>query len=152
MVVIEITFQNPLFELDYINSHPTIAPAEQFEISDADYEEFKQRVLKSNFNYDHATEKYLEELEKLAKFEGYYEDTKTDFENLRNKLKHNVEKDLEFNKETLKECISNDIVTSYYYQKGTIANSLRKDKDMAEAIKLLNSPEEYNKILQPEEE
>ena len=137
------------YELDYVNSHPTIARAEDFEISDADYEEFKQRVLKSNFNYDHATEKYLDELEKLAKFEGYYDDTKTEFENLRKKLKHNIEKDLDFNKKTLKEYISNEIVTSYYYQKGTIAHSLRKDKDMLEAVKLLNSPEEYNKILQP---
>lgn len=137
------------YELDYVNSHPTIARAEDFEISDADYEEFKQRVLKSNFNYDHATEKYLDELEKLAKFEGYYDDTKTEFENLRKKLKHNIEKDLDFNKKTLKEYISNEIVTSYYYQKGTIAHSLRKDKDMLEAVKLLNSPEEYYKILQP---
>lgn len=137
------------YVLDYINSHPTIAPAEEFEISDADYDDFKRRVLKSNFNYDHATEKYMDELEKLAKFEGYYDDTKEDFDNLRKKLKHNVEKDLDFNREVLKEYISNEIVTSYYFQKGAIANSLRKDKDMLEAIKLLNAPEKYQKILQP---
>lgn len=137
------------YVLDYINSHPTIAAAEDFEINDTDFDEFKRRVLKSNFNYDHATEKYMDELEKLAKFEGYYDDTKEDFDNLRKKLRHNVEKDLDFNREVLKEYISNEIVTSYYYQKGAIANSLRKDKDMLEAIKLLNAPEEYLKILQP---
>ena len=137
------------YVLDYINSHPTIAPAEDFEISDDDFDEFKRRVLKSNFNYDHATEKYMDELEKLAKFEGYYDDTKDDFDNLRKKLKHNVEKDLDFNRDVLKEYISNEIVTSYYFQKGAIANSLRKDKEMQEAVKLLNAPQEYQKILQP---
>ncbi len=137
------------YVLDYVSTHSSIAAPEEFEISDADFEEFKQRVLKSNFNYDHATEKYMDELEKLAKFEGYYDETKEDFDNLRKKLKHNVEKDLDFNREVLKEYISNEIVTSYYYQKGAIANSLRKDKDMLEAVKLLNSPEEYQKILQP---
>lgn len=137
------------YVLDYINSHPTIAPAEDFEISDTDFDEFKRRVLKSNFNYDHATERYMDELEKLAKFEGYYDDTKEDFDNLRKKLKHNVEKDLDFNRDVLKEYISNEIVTSYYFQKGAIANSLRKDKEMLEAVKLLNAPQEYLKILQP---
>ena len=137
------------YVLDYVSTHSSIAAPEEFEISDADFEEFKQRVLKSNFNYDHATEKYMDELEKLAKFEGYYDETKEDFDNLRKKLKHNVKKDLDFNREVLKEYISNEIVTSYYYQKGAIANSLRKDKDMLEAVKLLNSPEEYQKILQP---
>mgnify|MGYP002620113968 CR=1 FL=1 len=137
------------YVLDYVNSHPTIAAAEDFEISDADFDEFKRRVLKSNFNYDHATENYMDELEKLAKFEGYYDDTKEDFDNLRKKLRHNVEKDLDFNQEVLKEYISNEIVTSYYYQKGAIANSLRKDKDMLEAVRLLIALDEYKKILQP---
>ncbi|MBQ6210125.1 MAG: S41 family peptidase [Prevotella sp.] len=137
------------YVLDYVNSHPTIAAAEDFEINDTDFDEFKRRVLKSNFNYDHATENYMDELEKLAKFEGYYDDTKEDFDNLRKKLRHNVEKDLDFNQEVLKEYISNEIVTSYYYQKGAIANSLRKDKDMLEAVRLLIALDEYKKILQP---
>lgn len=137
------------YVLDYVNSHPTIAAAEDFEINDTDFDEFKRRVLKCNFNYDHATENYMDELEKLAKFEGYYDDTKEDFDNLRKKLRHNVEKDLDFNREVLKEYISNEIVTSYYYQKGAIANSLRKDKDMLEAVRLLIALDEYKKILQP---
>ena len=133
--------------LDYVAAHPTIAPARDFKLTDADFEDFKQRVLQSKFRYDRSTESYLESLEKLARFEGYYDDAKEEFAQLRAKLKHNVAKDLDYNRETLKDLIANEIVTCYYYQRGSVEQSLTWDKQMKEAIKLLQSPEEYNRKL-----
>ena len=137
------------YEVDYIAKHPTIAPAKDFALTDADYDEFKSRVLKADFKYDRETEKYLKDLEKLAKFEGYYEDAKPEFEALKKKLSHNVAKDLDFNKDYIKQLLENDIVAAYYFQAGAIQNSLRYDKQVKAAVKLLNSPEEYGKILHP---
>lgn len=137
------------YEVDYIAKHPTIAPAKDFALTDADYDEFKARVLKADFKYDRETEKYLKDLEKLAKFEGYYDDAKPEFEALKKKLSHNVAKDLDYNKEYIKELLENEIVAAYYFQAGAIQNSLRYDKQIKEAVKLLNSPEEYGKILRP---
>ena len=137
------------YEVDYIAKHPTIAPAKDFALTDADYDEFKARVLKANFKYDRETEKYLKDLEKLAKFEGYYDDVKPEFEALKKKLSHNVAKDLDYNKEYIKQLLENEIVAAYYFQAGAIQNSLRYDKQIKEAVKLLNSPEEYKKILLP---
>lgn len=137
------------YEVDYIARHATIPPADDFEISDADYAEFKQRVLDSGFTYDHESEKYLKQLIRLAKFEGYYEGAKEEFAQLEKKLQHNLAHDLDFNKAQLRKILSNDIVAAYYYQQGAIANSLRGDKQMEEAVRLINSPEEYAKILRP---
>ena len=137
------------YEVDYIAKHPTIAPAKEFALTDADYDEFKARVLKADFKYDRETEKYLKDLEKLAKFEGYYDDAKPEFEALKKKLSHNVAKDLDYNKEYIKQLLENEIVAAYYFQAGAIQNSLRYDKQIKEAVKLLNSPEEYKKILRP---
>ena len=137
------------YEVDYIAKHPTIAPAKDFALTDADYDEFKARVLKANFKYDRETEKYLKDLEKLAKLEGYYDDAKPEFEALEKKLSHNVAKGLDYNKEYIKQLLENEIVAAYYFQAGAIQNSLRYDKQIKEAIKLLNSPEEYKKILLP---
>lgn len=133
--------------MDYVAAHPTIAPARDFKLTDADFEDFKQRVLQSKFRYDRSTESYLESLEKLARFEGYYDDAKEEFAQLRAKLKHNVAKDLDYNRETLKDLIANEIVTCYYFQRGSVEQSLTWDKQMKEAIKLMQSPEEYGKIL-----
>lgn len=137
------------FEVDYIAKHPTIAPAAEFELSDADYEAFKQYVLASKFKYDAISEKSLDALEKVAKFEGYYDDAKPEFEALRKKLKHNLAKDLEYNKESIKQILTSDIVTAYYYQRGAIQNTLRTDKQVKEAFRLLQNPEEYHAKLRP---
>ena len=92
----------------------------------------------------------MKDLEKLAKFEGYYNDAKPEFDALAKKLSHNVSKDLDYNKTYIKQLLENDIVTAYYYQGGAIQNSLRYDKQVKEAVRLLNTPEEYGKILHPE--
>ena len=139
------------YEVDYIAKHPTIAPAKDFALTDADYEEFKARVLKADFKYDRETEKYLKDLMKLARFEGYYDDAKLEFDALAKKLSHNVAKDLDYNKQYIKRLLENDIVAAYYYQGGAIRNSLRYDKQVKEAVRLLNTPEEYKKLLRPSE-
>lgn len=140
------------YEVDYIAKHPTIAPAAEFMISDADYEDFKQRVIQSGFTYDPESEKALNSLKKIVQFEGYYDEAKAEFEQLEKKLKHDIARDLDRNKDVLKQVISGDIVSAYYFQSGAVENSLMADKQMKEAVKLLSNPEEYNNVLKVKSE
>lgn len=135
------------YELDYIAKHASIASPETFHLTDADYEEFKQRVIKSGFKYDGETAKLLKSLEQLARFEGYYDLSKEQFNALKDKLQHNVAHDLEYNKAFIKELLEGDIVRAYYYQGGGIAYSLTKDVFFKRATELLTNTKEYNNIL-----
>lgn len=137
------------YEVDYIAKHPTVAQPVDFELSDEDYAEFKKRVLDSGFTYDRTSEKFLKDLEQLTRFEGYYDDAKPEFEALKKKLSHNVAKDLEYNKQAIKNIINNDLMAAYYFQRGATQNSLRHDKQMEEAMKLITDGERYAKILNP---
>lgn len=137
------------YEVDYIAKHPTVAQPADFELSDEDYAEFKKRVLDSGFTYDRTSEKFLKDLEQLTRFEGYYDDAKPEFEALKKKLSHNVAKDLEYNKQAIKKIINNDLMAAYYFQRGATQNSLRHDKQMDEAMKLIADGERYAKILNP---
>ncbi len=137
------------WEIEYIRKYSTIAPAKDFEISDEDYEDFKQAVLRSKFKYDRESKKYLDNLVKLAKFEGYYDDAKAEFDALEAKLNHNLSKDLDYNKGTLKELLANDIVAAYYFQRGSIECGLKYDKQWHEAVKLLLDMGRYSSILKP---
>lgn len=137
------------YEVDYIAKHPTVAQPVDFELSDEDYAEFKKRVLDSGFTYDRTSEKFLKDLEQLTRFEGYYDDAKPEFEALKKKLSHNVAKDLEYNKQAIKNIINNDLMAAYYFQRGATQNSLRHDKQMDEAMKLIADGERYAKILNP---
>ena len=138
------------YVMDYIQAHPTIADAQDFHLTDADYEEFKQRVLKSGFTYDHESDNVMKELKKIMEFEGYMEDAQAEFDALEKKLAHNLDKDLDRHKKVIMQLLQNDIVAAYYYQAGTIANTLQYDKQMAKAVEILLDNEQYKRILHPE--
>ena len=135
--------------VDYISKHPTIAPPREFHLSDADFNDFKQRVVASGFTYDPVSEKQLKELVKTAKAEGYYDDAKEAFELLESKLKHDVATDLTKHEEILRQMLELDIITAYYYQAGAIEAGLKYDRQLKEAVRLLQTPEEYKKLLTP---
>lgn len=138
------------YVIDYISRHPTIAPAAEFCLTDADYAEFKQRVIESGFTYDPESEKVMAQLKKMMEFEGYMEDAKPEFEALEKKLGHNLDKDLDRHKALIMQLLQNEIVAAYYYQGGSIANTLQYDKQMKAAEEILLDTERYHKILKPE--
>ena len=137
------------YVVDYIDHHPTIAPAKDFHLTDADWQTFRQRVIESGFSYDPVSQKQFDELVKTAKFEGYYDDAKEAFEALGKKLKHDVANDLDKHRETIQQILELDIISAYYYQSGSIEAGLSGDKQLKEAERLLKSPAEYRKILEP---
>ena len=137
------------YVIDYINSHPSIAPASEFRLTDADYADFKQRVLKSGFTYDPESEKVMKRLKTMMEFEGYMEDAKPEFEALEKKLAHNLDRDLDRHKPLIMQLLQNDIVAAYYYQAGSIANTLQYDKQMKAAEELLLDQERYRQMLRP---
>ena len=137
------------YVVDYIDHHPTIAPAKDFHLTDADWQAFRQRVIESGFSYDPVSQKQFGELVKTAKFEGYYDDAKEAFDALEKKLKHDVASDLDKHRETIQQILELDIIGAYYFQGGSIEAGLYADKQLKEAERLLKTPAEYRKILEP---
>lgn len=137
------------YVVDYIAKHPAIAQPSEFCLSDSEFADFKQRVIESGFTYDQVSVKMLDELIKTAKFEGYYDDAKHEFDMLKDKLKHDVARDIDRNKQTLVQIIENEIVSAYYYQRGAIEAALKNDKQMKEAERLLGNMDEYYRLLRP---
>lgn len=135
------------YVVDYVEKHPQIAPARTFRITDADYAEFCQMAVDNGFKYDRESEHFLSDLIKVAKFEGYYDRAKAEFDALEKKLQHDLKAELDFHREAIIEAISNDIVTCYYYQQGAIENSLQHDKQLKAAMDLLKDENKYNDIL-----
>ena len=137
------------YVVDYISKHPTIAPAADFHLTDADYQDFKQRVIKAGFTYDQVSKKQFEELVKAAKFEGYYDDAKDEFEALKQKIDHHdLGRDLDAHREEIQQMIEQDIVSAYYFQAGQMQVGLRTDKTLREAERILTTEGAYKKLLE----
>ena len=139
------------YVVDYISKHPTIAPARDFHLTDADYEDFKRRVIKAGFTYDQVSKKQYEELVKMAKFEGYYNDAKAEFEALKAKIDHHdISRDMDAHRDEIQLLLEQEIVSAYYYQGGQLQLALRRDKMLAEAERILNENGAYQKIINTE--
>jgi len=138
------------YVVDYVARHPSIGDdPTKFHLTDADYQEFRQRVIESGFTYDPVSQKQFDELVKTAKFEGYYEEAKEAFDALSAKLKHDVASDLDKHRDVILQALELDIISAYFYQSGALRAGLAYDSQLREAVRLLNSPEEYKKLLQP---
>jgi len=135
------------YATEYCLKHPTVPEPKDFEITDADYADFKAMVQKADFKYDQQTEKILKNLKEMAEFEGYLADASGEFEALEKKLSHNLERDLDHFSKDIKEMIAVEIIKRYYYQRGSIIQQLKDDDDLKEAAKILTAPEEYKKML-----
>ena len=138
------------YVVDYIAQHPTIAPAAEFHVTDADWQAFKERVVKSGFTYDPVSKKQFAELVKTAKFEGYYDEAKAAFDSLESKLNHDVAYALDRHERVIRHILESEIIAAYYYQSGSIEAGLNYDVQLKEAVRLLKHPEEYQKVLAPQ--
>lgn len=132
---------------DYALAHPTIASPEDFAITDADYNDFKNKVLASGFKYDRQSAEALKKLKELAKFEGYLQDAEAEFEALEKKLQHNLEADLDRLSEDIKPLLAAEIVKRYYFQRGVIILQLRDDPDLDKALEVLGDSTRYASIF-----
>lgn len=135
------------FVTQYRIHHTSIAPAAEFSITDQDYQAFKDSLVKSDFTYDRQTYKALQELKKIAHFEGYDKTAAPEIAALEKKLQHNLSGDLDTWEKEIKQLLNKEICNRYYYQKGMIENGFKTDSVLHDAISLLRHPAEYNKLL-----
>ena len=135
------------YATQYCLKHPTIVAPEKFEVTDADYNDFKALVKKADFKYDQQSEKILKTLKEAAEFEGYMDDASEEFKVLEKKLNHNLDRDLDYFSTDIKKMIATEIIKRYYYQRGNIIQQLKDDDGLKEAMKILNDPVKYKEML-----
>lgn len=135
------------FANKYFAEHPTIASPEEFVVDDTLYTRFKNFIDPSRFNYDKVCETALDQLKQIATTEGYMNDSvKAQFEILSSLLKHNLDKDLDTNREAITPYLAGEIINRYYHNRGGIIYSLRDDATLDSAATILTTPK-YNEIL-----
>ena len=133
----------------YRAEHPTIAPARQFKLADAEYQKFVDFLKGKDISYSTDAEKSLADLTKKVKEEKHYDDVKTELEAMRRKVSTNKSNDLTRFKPEIKDLLEQEIVSRYYFQKGQIEATFDDDPNILMAMSVLNDPNRYAALLRP---
>ena len=121
---------------------------ENFSITDADYADFVAFMQDKEVNYESASRNMLKMMKEAAKSDNFKE-LQEQIALLEQNLKDDKMTNLETYREEIIETINSDIVLRHAYSEGLIKYNLKKDKEIARAIELLQNIEEYNSILSP---
>ena len=131
---------------EYIKqNHAKEIDVKQFSISDEDYANFAKLVMEREIPYKSESRAALEKLRNALEKErnsSLEEALVAIDKGLRDDKQNNLET---FRKEIIEQ-INQNIVLRYAYAEGVIANSLRNDEEVQEAIKLLSDKAEYERI------
>lgn len=138
------------FATDYVLKHDTISDLQEFKLTDADYEAFKQFLAERDFKYDKMSSKQLSNLREMMTFEGYMDSTTTQLiDSLEQRLEHNLNKDLDTFRTEIERSLTQEIAKRYYNQRGDIVIGLRNEPVATKAVEILQSPTRYREILSP---
>lgn len=135
------------FASDYKLKHQSIGDPAKFKLTDADFDEFAAYVKSKNLSYKTESEEKLEALKDASTDEKYFDALKAEYEVVKRKLEQDKEQDLIKNKQEIITILENEIAGRYYYAYGKTKKSYQNDAEVAKAIDLINSPEEYSAIL-----
>lgn len=134
----------------YAAEHHSIALPEKFVISDSVYADFKRSIDPVRFKYDKVGEDLIKELRKTLDREGYMSDeVRKQIDCLSKMLIHDLESDLDAKREEISQYLGEEIAGRYYYERGRMAQQIKRDIGLETAQKILTDPNEYKRILSP---
>ena len=125
----------------------SIPSAKEFVVSEQIYDRFKQFLNDKEYEYETDTEKAITDLIDDAESEKYFSDIELELNQLKEKMNTSKENDIERFKSEIMEVMEMEIATRYYYQKGKIESTIKHDRELAEAINLLDDMQRYHAIL-----
>lgn len=135
------------YATQYAASHPTIAPAGSFKLSDADYNDFVAFTEKKGFDFKTVAERELETVKRAAIYEKSWDDVKSQYDTMLQAIELHKKKDIVENKPEISDILQQEIVSRYYYQKGRIESTLSDDAELKTATKVLTDATRYTSIL-----
>lgn len=141
--------KNLFFEYatNYRIKHDSIKPVADYVFTNTDFADFVKFLDGKDYAYTTDSENLLAKLEEKTKEEKYFDDVKTEYQLLKDKLQVHKKDDLTKFKEEIITILETEIVGRYYYQNGLIENSLKRDPTLEEATKTIKNVTLFKSIL-----
>jgi len=135
------------FATKFRSENESIPQIKEFKITDKIYSDFISYIEGSDFTYTSETQEILSELKKSAKEEKYLDLAEEQINQLEKTLAPDLDRDLNKFRDEISELLKSEIITRYYYQKGSSQSAIENDESVKKALDILANGEEYKKIL-----
>lgn len=116
-------------------------------ITDADFEALKQSLKKDKFEFDTETEKALKAAMEVAKKEKIDANINAEYQLLLAALKKSEEKELNTNKQEIKQLLLDELIKRYQFKEGLYKYYTTSNSEILKSAALLANSAEYNKLL-----
>ncbi|GAB4019704.1 S41 family peptidase [Spirosoma sp. KCTC 42546] len=148
-IALSLTNKGLIFDyaVKYRHEHPSIKPAREFRLTDAEYSDFAKWVGDKEYDYTTQVEKDLGTLEASAKKEKYFDQIQDQLKSLKTKMSHSKDADLNTFKTEIRTLLEQEIAGHYYLQKGLKEASFATDPEMKAALDLFKDMGRYSTIL-----
>ncbi len=119
----------------------------KFSLSDAEYGDFIKYLADKNYSYNTGSEKLLATLKAEAVKEKQFVAIQAEYEALKAKMIATKKNDLQLHKDEIKQILENEIASRYFYEKGRYETNFKYDKELAEAVKVMQNKDQVASIL-----
>jgi len=135
------------FATQFRIKNPTILSAKDFTVDNALFTEFVTYLSTREYSYETESEQLLKDLKVTAEKEKYFTAIESEYNQLKQKMMHDKNADIEKSRLELSELLADEIASRYYFQKGRIENSFSADPEVKKAIEVLKNKEMYGDVV-----
>lgn len=118
-----------------------------FTLTDADYDRFVAFMADKEVKYESDTRRALNQIKAAAKADLYEESLAEEIEAIESGLRDDKETNLQTYKREILETLNGAVLLRYCYADGVTEHTLEDDEEVHRAVELLNTPDEYARIL-----
>jgi carboxyl-terminal processing protease len=151
LATVTVALINSQFVFEYASRYcaENLAPEDlkKLALTDKEYEKFVSWVSEQKFTYSTALERNTKDLIESAKREKYYSELENQLTTLRNKVEQNKSTDMVRFKKEISDVLLQQIAFHYALGEGQAEVSLKNDRTVMEAGKILGDIAGYGKIL-----
>jgi carboxyl-terminal processing protease len=145
------TLVSKLLIFDYATryriAHDKIGDPRDFHLSDAEYSDFVKYLSDKNYSYTTGSEKLVNNLKAEATKEKQFASIQAEYDALKAKLLTSKKNDLQQYKDEIKQVLENEISSRYYFEKGRYETNFKYDKELAQAVKIMQDKSQVAAIL-----
>jgi carboxyl-terminal processing protease len=131
----------------YRNTHPKAIDPKTLVLSDEEYNDFIKYLAGKNYTYSTISEKMLNSLKTEATKEKQFTEIQAEYDILKAKMVSSKKNDLQIHKAEIKQVLENEIASRYAYEKGRYEANFKYDKELAEAVKIMQDKPQLVSIL-----